>query len=108
MSRECHVRPPNMEADALVRHFISQVKSSPNDEDLKEVISECMLLIARVKEYRWTHNNIANPLLNCLGENHDLLLWVFKSIGMVRNDNVNVGQVFDARRRCKRKKCANK
>ena len=85
MNVECNVIQPQMEAADLMRGLVNRVKENPSDEKLKDVVSNCLLLLARIKEYRWTHNNIAHALFNILGNQQSLLLWVFKTLGMVKS-----------------------
>ena len=80
-----------VKAEELVIKFIKVAEENVRDEEMLEEVTKSLLLLGRVKEFRWVNNNVYGRLMKKLGEvwtssqanDQSFLSWVIRTLGIL-------------------------
>lgn len=92
----CLPQPKGVSADSLVKYFIDATEKNFENEEWTDSTKLSLLLLARVKDFQWTHNNVIRRLLEVFGKYmrpeetaanprrcEAVLAWVVDTVGLV-------------------------
>ena len=100
LARECGVSPPQCRPADHCSKLLGQVRLQRWDPHFLASTSRALMLLTRSQDYRWTHNNLVNALLELFNketgelaqakdsgeaESHRVILyWIIEVFGKVR------------------------
>ena len=88
-------KPNGVSGIDLVKHFIETTEKKFSNQDWTEATKLSLLLLAKVQEFQWAHNNIVRRLLEIFAkymsgtssanqeQSSAMLAWVVDTVGLI-------------------------